>query len=350
MISFLAALLPVAIYIFVVYKLDSFSLISVRGLLTLVFLGMLAALACYGIFLLTGKYLSEDTSDYVNPIVEEMVKAISLFWMARRKKMVFFIDSVICGAAVGGGFSILENVFYLMLGESLGFGTVLFRGLEVALIHMGCSAILAVVLMMAVRLENLHSLGQKVKAGHVLMTCLLFITSPALHVFHNSFHVNPIIQFVVVFGVMALLIVWIYQYDSDMIHQWLDTGLDQQVDLLINIREGQLGDTAAGKFLVSVKENFPPVVFFDVICYVQLYVELSVAAKSRFLMREAGIDTPLEDSAKELYLSQYAEFKSIEKRMGSSARITVSPVVRMSPADRKSLDDLLSECRSVSSV
>lgn len=350
MISFLAALLPVAIYIFVVYKLDSFSLISVKGLLTLVFLGMLAALACYGIFLLTGKYLSEDTSDYVNPVVEELVKAISLFWMARRKKMVFFIDSVICGAAVGGGFSILENVFYLMLGESLGFGTVLFRGLEVALIHMGCSAILAVVLMMAVRLANLVKTGQKVKKGHIVMTCLLFFTSPALHVLHNSFHTNPIIQFVVVFGVMALLLVWIYQYDSDMIHQWLDTGLDTQVNLLISIREGQLGDTLTGKFLVSVKENFPPVVFFDVICYVQLYIELSVAAKSRFMTREVGIDTPLDEAAKELYLSQYEEFKSIEKRMGKSARMTISPVVRMSPADRKSLDDLLSECRSLSSV
>ena len=95
MISFLAALLPVAIYIFVVYKLDSFSLISVKGLLTLVFLGMLAALACFGLFTWTGSFLPEGTSDYIDPIVEEGVKAISLFWMARRKKMVFFIDSVI---------------------------------------------------------------------------------------------------------------------------------------------------------------------------------------------------------------------------------------------------------------
>ena len=350
MMSFVAALLPVAIYIFVVYKLDSFSLISVRGLLTLVFLGILAALACFGLFSLTEKYVPENTSDYVNPIVEELIKAISLFWMARRKKMVFFIDSVICGAAIGGGFSILENLFYLLFGESLGLGTVLFRGLEVALIHMGCSAILAVVLMMAVRLANLVQTGQQVKGGHTFITCILFITAPVLHVLHNSFHTNPIIQFVVVFGVMALLLVWIYQYDSDMIHQWLDTGLDTQVRLLINIREGQLGDTTTGKFLVSVKENFPPVVFFDVICYVQLYIELSVAAKSRFMMREAGMDDPLEDAAKELYLSQYEEFKSIEKRLGKSARMTISPVVRMSPADRKTLDDLLRECRSLSSI
>ena len=66
---------------------------------------------------------------------------------------MFFIDSVICGAAVGGGFSILENIFYLLLGDGItGIGTVLFRGLEVALIHMGCSAIVAAGLMLVIRL------------------------------------------------------------------------------------------------------------------------------------------------------------------------------------------------------
>ena len=123
--SFLAALLPVAIYILVVYKLDSFSLVSVKSLLVLVLTGMAAALICFGLFSLTGMFVSENVSDYADPVIEELVKAIPLLFLARRKKTVFFIDSVICGAAVGGGFSILENVFYLVLGESLGLGTAL---------------------------------------------------------------------------------------------------------------------------------------------------------------------------------------------------------------------------------
>ncbi|MCR5710221.1 MAG: PrsW family intramembrane metalloprotease [Bacteroidales bacterium] len=341
--SFVAALLPVAIYIFVVYKLDNFSLLSVKRLLMLVLCGMVAALACFGIFRAIDHWIPEKVSDWLYPIVEEAVKAIPLLVLASRKKIVFFIDSVISGAAVGGGFSILENIFYLM-GDSLSIGTALFRGLEVALIHMGCSAIIAAALMFAVRLIGRRRAGLSVKRGDTVMSIFLFIAAPALHVAHNAFHFNPMMQFFVVFGAMAGLLVWTYQYDGDMIHRWLDRGLDKQVALLRSIREGRLGDTKTGQFLVSVRDSFPPEVFFDVICYVQLHVELSVAAKSRFMMREAGMDMPLTDSQKELYRSQYTEFRNLEKQLGKSARMTVAPVVKYYPADRKSLEDLLAEC------
>ena len=150
--SFAAALFPVVVYIALVYVLDNFALVSVKRLLALVLCGMVSALISFGLFQLTGKVVPERVSDFLDPLVEELVKAVPLVYLAGRKKVAFFIDSVICGAAVGGGFSILENVFYLVMGEPLSMGTALFRGLEVALIHMGCSAVVAAALMLAVRL------------------------------------------------------------------------------------------------------------------------------------------------------------------------------------------------------
>lgn len=345
-ISFLSALLPIVIYIYVVYKLDNFSLLSVRRLFTLVLCGMLAALTCFGLFQLTGRILSDEVSDLANPVIEETVKALPLLILARSKKIVFFIDSVICGAAVGGGFSILENVFYLVLGDALGVGTTLFRGLEVALIHMGCSACIAVAFMFIVRLAERSKSGEDIKHLDVAMAMFLFIISPVLHVLHNAFHFNPLTQFASVLGTLAALLVLIYQYDEEMIHRWLDRGLDTQVSLLQSIQDGCLDKTHTGQFLMSVKKSFPSEVFFDVICYVQLHVELSVAAKSRFMLREAELDMPLENAQKEKYISQYTEFKTLEKRLGKSAMMTVSPVVKISPADRKSLNDLLAECNN----
>jgi len=342
--SFVAAFLPVIVYIFVVYQLDNFSLLSWKRLVLLVLCGMLTALACFGLFQLTDRFISEKASEIVYPILEEAVKAIPLLILARRKKIVFFIDSVICGAAVGGGFSILENLFYLLLGDPMALGTVLFRGLEVALIHMGCSAIIAAALMFAVRLEERIKAGLPIKRNDVLMAAFLLIAAPALHVAHNALHFNPIMQFVVVFGAMAGLLVWTYQYDGDMIHRWLDRSLDKQVGLLRSIREGQLGETKTGQYLLSVKETFPPEIFFDVICFVQLNIELCVAAKSRFMMREAGMDIPLTDEQKKQYISQYSEYKNLEKNLGKSAKMTIAPVVKFYPADRKALDDLLTEC------
>ena len=344
--SFVAALLPVVVYIIVVYVLDSFALISVKRLLLLVLCGMAAALVCFGLFQLTWMILPETVSDFVDPVVEEAVKAIPLLILARRKKIAFFIDSVICGAAVGGGFSIPENIFYLVLGDELGMGTILFRGLEVALIHMGCSAIVAAALMFAVRLDGRRRAHLEIKRRDVWMAAFLLLAAPALHVAHNTFHFNPLMQFIAVFGSMAGLLVWTYQYDGDMIHRWLDKGLDKQVSLLQSIQEGHLGDTKTGQFLISVRDSFPAEVFFDIICYVQLYVELSVASKSRVMMREAGLDEPLEEQQKDMILSQYEEFTQLEKRLGKSARITIAPVVKYYPADLKSLEDLLAECRT----
>lgn len=342
--SFAVALFPVALYIFVVYTLDNFSLVGIRDLMLLVGAGLLAAAACFGLFRLTDPFVSERVSDSLYPILEEAVKALPLWWLARRKKIAFFIDSVICGAAVGGGFSILENILYLLMGN-LGMGTALFRGLEVALIHMGCSAIVAVALMFTVRLLERRHARLPVKKRDITMSLFLFFVAAILHILHNYLHPDPLLQFVVVFGSLGGLLVWVYQYDGDMIHRWLDRGLDKQVALMMDIQQGLLGETKTGQFLLSIKENFPAEVYFDIICYVQLYIELAVAAKSRFMTREAGLDEPLDEATRNRYLEQYAEFKNLEKALGKSARMTVAPVVKFYPADRKALEELLAECR-----
>ena len=346
--QFVAALLPVVIYIFVVYKIDNFSLISVKNLLLQVLCGMVTALACFGLFQLTGEMLADEHSDYINPVLEELVKGLPLLYLASRKKIVFFIDSVICGAAVGGGFSILENIFYLLLGDGItGIGTVLFRGLEVALIHMGCSAIVAAGLMLVIRLIERSRSRLGLKRSDIAMSVFLLLEAPVLHVCHNAFHFNPLMQFIFVFGTMGGLLMWTYFYDVDMIHRWLDKGLDKQLALLDSIKDGHLDDTPTGVFLESVKDAFPPEDFFDIICYVQLNVELNVAAKSRVMIRESGLehDLPLSDAEKELFMAQYTEYKILEKNLGKAARMTIAPIVKFYPADQKALEDLKAECQ-----
>ena len=345
---FVAALLPIVIYIFVVYKIDNFSLISVKNLLLQVLCGMVTALICFGLFQLTGEMIADEHSDYVNPVLEELVKGLPLLYLASRKKIVFFIDSVICGAAVGGGFSILENIFYLLLGDGItGIGTVLFRGLEVALIHMGCSAIVAAGLMLVIRLIERSRSRLGLKRSDIAMSVFLLLEAPVLHVCHNAFHFNPLMQFIFVFGTMGGLLMWTYFYDVDMIHRWLDKGLDKQLALLDSIKDGHLDDTPTGVFLESVKDAFPPEDYFDIICYVQLNVELNVAAKSRVMIRESGLerDLPLSDAEKELFMAQYTEYKILEKNLGKAARMTIAPIVKFYPADQKALEDLKAECQ-----
>ena len=147
-------------------------------------------------------------------------------------------------------------MFYLMLGRDMGMGTALFRGLEVALIHMGCSAVVAAAFMLAVReVERLRS-QLEIMRSDVVKTVFLLMAALVLHVLHNMFHFNPLLQFACVIAAMGALLACTYFYDVDMIHRWLDRGLDKQISLLQTIEEGHLDETPTGFFLESIKESF----------------------------------------------------------------------------------------------
>ena len=343
---FAVSLIPIIVYIIFIYKIDHFALISIKRLLLLALIGMLTALACFGLFLLTDRVISGKSADIIHPVIEELVKSIPLLILAFRKRIAFFIDSVICGAAVGGGFSFLENIFYLVLGDSVDLSTGLFRGLEVALIHMGCSAIIAAGMMMAVRQIERKRSRMPMSTNDIIKTTALFVVALAFHIFHNMFQFTPIMQFFWVLSVMIGMIAVVYFYDIDMTHRWLDKGLDMQINLLRSIEGGHLLNTPTGTFLESVKELFPPNVYFDIICYVRLQIELSVAAKTRFMLHEVGMDEPLEANKKELYMSQFVELGELEKNIGPSAKMTIAPIVKLSPADTQALNNLLKECKS----
>ena len=343
---FAVSLIPIIVYIIFIYKIDHFALISIKRLLLLALIGMLTALACFGLFLLTDRVISGKSADIIHPVIEELVKSIPLLILAFRKRIAFFIDSVICGAAVGGGFSFLENIFYLVLGDSVDLSTGLFRGLEVALIHMGCSAIIAAGMMMVVRQTERKRSRMPMSTNDIIKTTALFVVALAFHIFHNMFQFTPIMQFFWVLSVMIGMIAVVYFYDIDMTHRWLDKGLDMQINLLRSIEGGHLLNTPTGTFLESVKELFPPNVYFDIICYVRLQIELSVAAKTRFMLHEVGMDEPLEANKKELYMSQFVELSELEKNIGPSAKMTIAPIVKLSPADTQALNNLLKECKS----
>ena len=343
---FAVSLIPIIVYIIFIYKIDHFALISIKRLLLLALIGMLTALACFGLFLLTDRVISGKSADIIHPVIEELVKSIPLLILAFRKRIAFFIDSVICGAAVGGGFSFLENIFYLVLGDSVDLSTGLFRGLEVALIHMGCSAIIAAGMMMVVRQMERKRSRMPMSTNDIIKTTALFVVALAFHIFHNTFQFTPIMQFFWVLAVMIGMIAVVYFYDIDMTHRWLDKGLDMQINLLRSIEGGHLLNTPTGTFLESVKELFPPNVYFDIICYVRLQIELSVAAKTRFMLHEVGMDEPLEADKKELFMSQFVELGELEKNIGPSAKMTIAPIVKLSPADTQALNNLLKECKS----
>ena len=110
--------------------------------------------------------------------------------------------------------------------------------------------------------------------------------------------------------------------------------------------EGRLDETPTGRYLLSVKGSFSPEVYFDIVRYVQLHTELEVIAKSCFMAHGAGLDYPLNNERRESILAKYKEYQHLSEALGKTARITIAPLLKFYPADRKALSDLIAECRT----
>ena len=91
------------------------------------------------------------------------------------------------------------------------------------------------------------------------------------------------------------------------------------------INKGELSSTKAGEYLISVKEQFSNEVIFDMYCYLKLYLELSIKAKSNIMLKENDIEIPYDPEL----LGKLAELKALRKKIGKVGELVLSPLVKM---------------------
>ena len=128
--------------------LDMFKLMSLGEIIVLLLLGGLAAVAAYPI---AGGLI--DTlplgfsfySRFVAPWIEESLKALAMVLLFLRNRIGYKLDAVISGFAIGAGFSVIENILYLLRFPDLAPSVWMVRGLGTALMHGATCAILAAV-------------------------------------------------------------------------------------------------------------------------------------------------------------------------------------------------------------
>jgi len=95
------------------------------------------------------------------------------------------------------------------------------------------------------------------------------------------------------------------------------------------INSGKVSHTRIGEYFRSVKDQFPPEMVVDMLCYLRLHVELAIAAKGVLLMREAGFDArPPEDVD-----ANFAELDHLGKSIGKTGRLALAPFLHTSPRD-----------------
>lgn len=318
LLKILFGLLPVLMYLVALVLLDSYKLVTLRAVVTAIGAGCLALIAC--------RYLNSslhaathlDTTvftRYVAPITEEAAKALYVALLIRGRRVGFIVDAAILGFAVGAGFGILENVFYLSLIPDAGLFTWVLRGCGTALMHGSTAAVFAILAHRQFDHDGPVSLWRFAPG---LAAAVL------LHSAYNHFFVSPVLTVVGLVGGVPLITLLVFQHSERALESWLGVGFDTDAELLATIDAGEVSGTRVGAYLVSLREHFPPAVVADMLCLVRLQAELAVQAKGLLLMRKGGFDVPTPADAPE----RFVELKYLERSIGPTGRLALRPFLR----------------------
>lgn len=79
--------------------------------------------------------------------------------------------------------------------------------------------------------------------------------------------------------------------------------------------------------MLEVKEQFKPECFFDMIYYVQLFLELKIEKQSYMLLCQAGFDGEAMGKTLGEHQAKKAELKSLKRSIGLTGMHVLSPLV-----------------------
>lgn len=303
------SLFPIIIYLIILKLLDGFKMVRWIVLTSCMVCG---ALSCA---IAAAVAWNTDTTQWM-PVIEELLKACFVIGLILRKRIVFFAEAMVYGAAVGGGFALLENCIYIHFNPDMLFATALFRGLATSMLHIGCTAIFAVIML----LSKTRGL-----AGIILPI--------AIHYIYNQYLLPEVIQLALTVIVFLFMFIGISGYNERRIYQWMDHSISYDIQLLSAIKQGQLTETKAGQYLISIRNQFDAEVFFDIVCFMQLYLELVVEGKSRMLLEQEGLAMPLTPEQTRLHQDKITELHTLRRNIGTMGEYILRPIITLKDTD-----------------
>jgi hypothetical protein len=156
-----------------------------------------------------------------------------------------------------------------------------------------------------------------------------FLVASIVHSVFNHFFFAPIVNTALVLGTLPLLLVAVFDRSRRAVSDWLGAGFDADTELLELINSGGLSTSKVGIYLQSLREKFEGPIVADLLCYLRLHTELSIRAKGLLMMREAGF----VNKAGEETRAKLEEMKYLEKSIGTTGKLAISPFLRMSRKD-----------------
>lgn len=330
---FLISLFPIIIYLLLITSLDGFSLCKKSKILKYLSWGVIICITCIQI----ARIVTEGfIQNHYFIIVEEVLKALPILVNVCRRKSAFFTETLTYGAAIGAGFSFVENIVYILTNADFAFGDALIRGVGTSLIHIGCTALCGCCCLV---LKHMFNNWPNATAPGIAIIAML--PSLGIHFLYNQFLLSEFLQMFIVVILFLAIFLTIFKIDGAQIHSWLDECITNDIALLASMKEGRLKDTQTGKYLLEAKERFKPEVFFDICMYLSLYLELTISAKSRVILNESGIEMPITPEEHKSNREKIAELMNLRKAIGKSGNMLLSPLVNDEVKDEWVMKQLL---------
>jgi RsiW-degrading membrane proteinase PrsW (M82 family) len=321
-IAILLAFLPVTLFLVGLLYLDSYKLVPLPRIVQLIVIGSVIAA---GSFVLNQGLRANGVDPrmlrrFAGPAVEETLKAIPVLLLLRRRRIGFLIDAAICGFAVGAGFALAENVYYLSALHNTHPSLWVVRGFGTAMMHGGTTAIVAM---------TTKVLSDRKGSDAAVLAVPGILLGFLLHSLFNHFVLSPAMSAVVIVLVLPPLMVAVFSQSEHYLQQWLGSGFDLESELLQTIGSGDFAQSRPGHYLQSLRDHFDGPVVADMLCYLRLRAELSLRAKGVLMLRENGLPVKRdEDTAGKL-----AELRYLEQSIGKTGKLALAPILHHSRHD-----------------
>lgn len=323
MVNVAAALTPVVSLLGVLVVMDSFKLVRLRLVAQALFAGAAAA----GLALVIQMALVEGAGVPLSilrrvhaPVVEEILKILFVVFVIRGRRVGFPVDAAIVGFAVGTGFALIENVYYL--GQVKGANALLWlvRGFGSAILHGAVTSIAAIV-------------SQTLSSRRPTPSFAVFLpglaAAIAIHAIYNQFVLPPVVATLVLHVVLPPLVLLTFIRSEHATREWMSAGLDLDVELLRLVLSEDFGHTRLGQYLHELRDRFPGPAVADMFCLMRLELELGIRAKGILMAREAGLDVPIDADI----TNALAEVRYLEKSIGPTGLLALRPLQVSSDRD-----------------
>ena len=316
-------LLPVLIFLVALVYMDSYKLVGLKTVLVVILTGSLMLVASYFVNGFAAGLLDIHFgyyTRYVAPVIEESMKALVIIFLFRTARIGFLVDSAIMGFAVGAGFAVAENFYYLYKIPDANMAVWIVRGFGTAIMHGGVTAIFGI-------------LSQTLTERNMKINPLLYVpglvAAMSLHSLFNHFPVNPIYQALIILVVLPPILYLVFRQSAGHMHEWLQLDFDEDALLLEQINSGEFAESKIGRFLHDLRQKFEGPVVVDMLCYLRIYTERALRAKGVLMMRENGLDTPIGERTKE----KFQELAFLEGSIGTTGLLAMKPFLHMTRKD-----------------